>query len=86
MNLSSVKGGIINFPLFLIEENAKLLMTAKAGCAGGIFQHYVLVPYAGFIYWLHMLVSYAGFICSFIYLLHTLASYTCCTCRLHMLP
>ena len=32
VNLSSVKGGLINFPLFLLKGNAILPMTPKAGC------------------------------------------------------
>ena len=32
VNLSTVKGGAISSPLFLLEENAILSMTAKAGC------------------------------------------------------
>ena len=32
VNLFSVKGGIISFPLFLLKENAILPMTAKADC------------------------------------------------------
>ena len=32
MNLTSVKGGIIGFPLFLLKGNAILTMTPKAGC------------------------------------------------------
>ena len=32
VNSSSVKGGLLSFPLFLLESNAILLMTAKAGC------------------------------------------------------
>ena len=31
---SSVKGGLLSFPLFLLEENAILTMTAKAGFEG----------------------------------------------------
>ena len=37
VNWSSVKGVILRFPLFLLKENAILLMTPKAGCACGIF-------------------------------------------------
>ena len=33
VNSSSVKGGPINFSLFLLEGNAILPMTPKAGCA-----------------------------------------------------
>ena len=33
MNSSSVKGGLINIPLFLLEGNAILPMTPKADCA-----------------------------------------------------
>ena len=32
VNSSSVKGGLINFPLFLLEGNAILSMTSKADC------------------------------------------------------
>ena len=32
VNSSSVKGGLINFPLFLLEGNAILPMTPKADC------------------------------------------------------
>ena len=33
LNSTPVKGGLINFPLFLLEGNAILPMTPKAGCA-----------------------------------------------------
>ena len=33
VNSSSVKGGLINFPLFLLEGNVILPMTPKADCA-----------------------------------------------------
>ena len=32
VNLSSVKGRLISLPLFLLDENAILPMTANAGC------------------------------------------------------
>ena len=32
VNSFSVKGGLISFSLFLLEENAILPLTAKAGC------------------------------------------------------
>ena len=32
VNLTSMKGGLLNFPLFLLEGNAILPMTPKAGC------------------------------------------------------
>ena len=32
VNSSSVKGRLISLPLFLLDENAILPMTAKAGC------------------------------------------------------
>ena len=34
VNLTLVKGGLISFPLFLVEENAILPMTPRAGCDG----------------------------------------------------
>ena len=38
VNLSPVKGVFIIFPLFLLEENAILQMTARVGCALNIIQ------------------------------------------------
>ena len=35
VNSSSVKGGLKSFPLFLLEDNAILLLTVKAGCDRG---------------------------------------------------
>ena len=35
VNLSTVKGEFIIFPLFLLEENAILPMTVRADCEGG---------------------------------------------------
>ena len=39
VNSSSVKGGLISFPLFLLKENAILPMTSKAGCEGVLLKH-----------------------------------------------
>ena len=33
VNSSTVMGGLISFPLFLLKENGILPMTVKAGCA-----------------------------------------------------
>ena len=42
VNSSSVKGRLIGFPLFLLEENTIKLMTAMAGCTNDTtaFNHY----------------------------------------------
>ena len=38
VNSSSVKGGLINFHLFLLEGNEILPMTPKGGCEGNVVQ------------------------------------------------
>ena len=48
VNLSSVKGGLINFPLFLLEGIVILLMTPKADCALLLCDH--LKKFANFLY------------------------------------
>ena len=41
MNSSSVKRELISFPLFLLEENAILPMTARADCDIQFIQWYI---------------------------------------------
>ena len=41
VNSSSVKGGLIIFPLFLLEENAILPMTPRADCAPPILWNFL---------------------------------------------
>ena len=42
MNLTSGEGGLISFPLLLLERNAIFPMTSKAGCAGDVHVSHVI--------------------------------------------
>ena len=56
VNSSSVKGGVINFSLFLLEANAILPRTPKAACA---FENHTFSSYLGF-HWIGPLTGCLG--------------------------